>query len=174
LQFSVYISKTPTVSSLAFRIYRVNFLARNKNIAVLQGATYNFIFQSYFGGAVDTYIPFGENIKGYDVNSLYPSTMKKNLMPVGNPYYFEGDLDYYKFINFNYPADSELNGDIKKKVLPKTIYSCLNEIFNVFNATDFKNKLILNLKNNKGVLCNENNLPFGFFEVQVTTPKKEG
>jgi len=31
----------------------------------------------------------------------------------------------------------------------------------------------LNLEGNKGLLCNENNKPFGFFEVDLITPPKE-
>ena len=100
LQFKVDIAKTPTISSLAFRIYRVNFLEQNNNIAILHGSIYDFIYQGYYGGAVDSYIPWGENIKGYDVNSLYPSSMFNNPMPVGNPYYFEGNINY-KLINKN-------------------------------------------------------------------------
>lgn len=33
-----------------------------------------------------------KQIKRYDVNSLYPFTMKSFPMPVGNPTYFEGDI----------------------------------------------------------------------------------
>jgi len=46
-----------------------------------------------------------KKVKCYDVNSLYPTSMLKNLMPVGNPYYFEGDLDYIYKVNYNYPLD---------------------------------------------------------------------
>lgn len=38
------------------------------------------------------YIPYGENIGCYDVNSLYPSSMKQFSMPVGKVTYFEGDI----------------------------------------------------------------------------------
>ena len=46
----------------------------------------------YTGGAVDMYLPLGENIHVYDVNSLYPNVMKNNPYPVGNPIYFNGDI----------------------------------------------------------------------------------
>lgn len=94
LQFNVDIAKTPTVSSLAFRIFRVKYLDENKNISILNGSIYQFIYQSYYGGHVDAYVPSGENIKGYDVNSLYPTSMFIHKVPVGNPYYLEGDLVY--------------------------------------------------------------------------------
>lgn len=38
------------------------------------------------------YKPFGTNIHNYDVNSLYPNEMIKQMMPVGNPTFFEGDI----------------------------------------------------------------------------------
>ena len=30
------------------------------------------------------YIPYGKNIRCYDVNSLYPSMMKNNEFPIGD------------------------------------------------------------------------------------------
>jgi len=45
--------------------------------------------------------------------------MFNNHMPVGVPYYFEGDINYFDQINFNYPT--ELNN---------SLYEYLNEIFN--------------------------------------------
>ena len=163
-EFRVDITRTPTISYLAFRIFRSNFLGENNNIAVLNGHVYDFIYQGYYGGADDAYIPAGHSIKGSYVNYLYPTSMKINPMPVGNPYYFEGDLDYFNKINFNYPKD-------KNKIL----YSNLNDIFNLNKFNEFKKILILNLNpyNNKGVLCNSINLPYGILEVSLETPKKE-
>jgi len=90
----VDIQKYPTLSSLAFAIYRTNFM-EEEIIPKLSGQMAENIRLSYTGGAVDMYIPEnkeGENIKCYDVNSLYPSVMKENDMPVGVPTYFEGDI----------------------------------------------------------------------------------
>jgi hypothetical protein len=67
--FGVNIHHYPTLPSLAFAISR--------------------------RGAVDMYIPKppkGVEIKGYDVNSLYPKQMFDKLMPIGFPTYFEGDI----------------------------------------------------------------------------------
>jgi hypothetical protein len=53
------------------------------------------IRKGYTGGSVDMYIPeskAGKNINCYDVNSLYPSQMHKQLMPIGTPSYFKGDI----------------------------------------------------------------------------------
>jgi hypothetical protein len=67
----------------------------DNSIPQLSGKVANDIRQGYTGGAVDMYIPYnkkGVQVKGYDVNSLYPSRMKECDMPVGIPVYFEGDI----------------------------------------------------------------------------------
>jgi hypothetical protein len=66
-QFNISISKTPTISSLAFRIFRSSFL-RDSKIAVINNHLYEFLYRGFYGGHVDAYIPFGEDIKVYDVN----------------------------------------------------------------------------------------------------------
>lgn len=65
---------------------------KSENIPLLTGVLYDFIKLGYTGGAVDVYKPYGKNVHRYDVNSLYPSTMLNNLMPIGNPIYFDGDI----------------------------------------------------------------------------------
>jgi len=84
----------PTLPSLAFGIFRSNFMKEN-NIPQLSGKIAKDIRAGYTGGAVDMYIPKskpGVKIKSYDVNSLYPSQMQSRLMPVGVPTYFNGDI----------------------------------------------------------------------------------
>lgn len=66
-----------------------------ENIPQLSGKIASDIRQGYTGGSVDMYIPEskpGKNINCYDVNSLYPSQMNEQLMPVGTPTYFKGDI----------------------------------------------------------------------------------
>lgn len=92
--FNINIHKYPTLSSLAFAIFRTHFLS-NDTIPQLSGQIDKDIRLSYTGGAVDMYIPYnkkGVQLKGYDVNSLYPSRMRECDMPVGIPIYFEGDI----------------------------------------------------------------------------------
>ena len=90
-RFKVHIKKYPTLPSLAFGIFRVNYLGEAK-IPKITGNIYNFIRKSYTGGAVDVYkvrpAP-GEVVKGYDVNSLYPTSMSFFDIPVGSPVFFE-------------------------------------------------------------------------------------
>src|SRR5580658_1748864 len=92
--FAINIHKYPTLPSLAFAVFRSNFMPEN-TIPQLSGKIANNIRQEYTGGSVDVFIPQskpGVNIKGYDVNSLYPAQMESKLMPVGKPVYFEGDV----------------------------------------------------------------------------------
>jgi hypothetical protein len=85
------ILKYPTLSSLAFGIYRQKYMGEAE-IPIIYGEMYNFFKEGYTGGAVDVYKPYGKNVRRYDVNSLYPSVMHTFPMPVGNPTYFEGDI----------------------------------------------------------------------------------
>jgi hypothetical protein len=93
-QFNINIHRYPTLSSLAFAIYRTLFLEID-TIPQLSGQVAKDIRQSYTGGAVDMYIPFNNEdtkVYAYDVNSLYPSVMLKFDMPIGKPTLFEGDI----------------------------------------------------------------------------------
>jgi hypothetical protein len=114
--FKVDFQKYPTLSSIAFAIYRTNFMEK-EIIPKLTGQIAENIRLSYTGGAVDMYLPKGENIKCYDVNSLYPFVMKENDMPVGVPSYFEGDItklysNAFGFFYCNIKAPEGLNHPI--------------------------------------------------------------
>jgi len=92
--FELNIHKYPTLSSLAFAIFRSNFLKEN-TIPQISGQIAKDIRLSYTGGACDMYIPKPEKdttIYAYDVNNLYPFSMKNNEMPIGNPTFFKGDI----------------------------------------------------------------------------------
>lgn len=118
-QFKINIHKYPTLSSLAFAIYRTHFI-RKDEIPQLSGQIDKDIRQGYTGGAVDVYIP--QNKKGtkiwvYDVNSLYPYVMDQFDMPVGKPIYFEGDIraiepDAFGFFYCNIIAPDNLKHPI--------------------------------------------------------------
>lgn len=92
--FKINIHKYPTLSSLAFTIFRTHFLKKDE-IPQLSGQIAKDIRSSYTGGAVDMYIPkskTGVKMKCLDVNSLYPSQMCSQEMPIGNPTFFNGDI----------------------------------------------------------------------------------
>jgi hypothetical protein len=95
-KFNVDTFKYPTISSLAFAIFRTNYLEKDK-IPLITGKIYDELKPSYTGGACDVYKPMSWNNKdkkiyAYDVNSLYPFVMKSCEMPMGIPTYFEGDI----------------------------------------------------------------------------------
>jgi len=92
--FEKNIHHYPTLSSLAFAIFKSNFM-EEENIPQLSGKIANDIRAGYTGGAVDMYIPENpkdSKIKCLDVNSLYPSQMATEEMPIGVPTYFQGDI----------------------------------------------------------------------------------
>lgn len=90
--FRIDVLRFPTISSLAFGIFRSNFLLKDIKIPLIFNEIYKYIKDSYTGGSVDVFKPYGENIKGYDVNSLYPYIMKYCKMPVATVKYFTGDI----------------------------------------------------------------------------------
>lgn len=96
--FRLDVLKYPTLSSLAFAIYRSGFMG-DAQIPLIDGNIFNELKQGYTGGSVDVYKPQGKNIYRYDVNSLYPYVMRNFPMPVGKPIYFEGDLNVLKDYN---------------------------------------------------------------------------
>jgi hypothetical protein len=88
------IHKYPTLSSLAFAIFRTHFL-NEETVPQISGQIAIDIREGYTGGAVDVYIPRaekGRKIYCYDVNALYPYVMKNCAMPIGKPIFFKGDI----------------------------------------------------------------------------------
>ena len=76
--FQLNIVDYPTLPSLSFAIYKSGYMKKD-TIAQISGKVASDIRESYTGGAVDAYIPEGENVFCYDVNSLYPYVMKLTL-----------------------------------------------------------------------------------------------
>jgi DNA polymerase type B, organellar and viral len=89
-KFKVNILNYPTLPSIAFALYRLKYI-KSDTVPILSGGIYNDIKRAYYGGFVDVYKVWGENVQGFDVNSLYPSSMAKYPVPVGKPEFFEGD-----------------------------------------------------------------------------------
>ena len=74
-KYHVDITSIVSIPSLAFKIFRLNFL--DTEIPILSGLHDSFIRKSYYGGATDIYKCKAENLHYYDVNSLYPHAMCK-------------------------------------------------------------------------------------------------
>jgi len=89
--WKIDIEKYPTTPSLAFAIYRAHYL-KDHLIPISEGEVFDFISKSFTGGSTDMFKPYGENIRCYDVNSLYPYIMKTSLFPVGIIRKFIGDI----------------------------------------------------------------------------------
>lgn len=68
-----------STSTLSLKIFRLKFLA--ENIPTLTKKMDALIRLAYIGGSTDYYYKYGENLKHYDVNSLYPKAMC-NPMPM--------------------------------------------------------------------------------------------
>ena len=92
--FEKNIHNYSTLPSLAFAIFRSKFM-KEENVPQLSCKIARNIRSGYTGGAVDMYIPYNKEktlIYVYDVNSLYPSVMEKQDIPVGKPLLFKGDI----------------------------------------------------------------------------------
>jgi hypothetical protein len=130
--FQINITKYPTLPSIAFAAYKANFMESNKIPKILSKLHYT-LKQSYFGGLTEAYVPSGFNIESYDVNSLYPSSMLNNSMPVGSPKYFSGDIlltDPNAFGFFKVKIYAPLN--LNKPTLPKKIKTSEGSIRTIY------------------------------------------
>lgn len=117
--YSIDLSDTLSTSSLSLIIFRSKFLTKlNVDIPVLNSQMDGFIRYSYYGGSTDYYKAYAENVFYYDVNSLYPFSMLKD-MPF-EPGDFIKDLSQYDLNNFFGFALAEITcpDDIKIPVLP--------------------------------------------------------
>jgi hypothetical protein len=110
-QFSKNIHRYPTLPSLAFAIFRSNFMGE-ENIPKLTGNIDKNIRKGYTGGSTDMFIPYGKNIYCYDVNSLYPSVMINKVMPIGKAEKIIGDFNKideklfgFFYVKVNCPED---------------------------------------------------------------------
>jgi len=122
-KFKVNILDYPTLSSIAFAIYRLKFI-KPEVIPILTGGIYNDIKKGYYGGFVDVYQVLAQNVQGFDVNSLYPSSMEKFPVPVGKPEFFEGDYKM-KFKNlFGFVLVRVVAPSIERPILP---FKIINE-----------------------------------------------
>lgn len=75
-----------TLTSLVHKQYLNNFNTKYK-FNLLSDKEDEFIRNSYIGGIVDIYKPFGKRIIELDVNSMYPSVMSNTKFGIGKPIY---------------------------------------------------------------------------------------
>lgn len=85
-QYKLDIDNCVTLSGLALSIFRMNYFdPKTYYIHIPNRNEDTFIRRGYYGGHADVYIPRGEDLYYYDVNSLYPYIMKSFSMPLGKP-----------------------------------------------------------------------------------------
>lgn len=86
--FNIEVTEVLTISSLAMEIMLKKHYKEKTISLINKKSMFYDIKQAYFGGMSDVYIPYGENLYYYDVNSLYPSSAL-NSLPGGNCSFIE-------------------------------------------------------------------------------------
>ena len=85
-KYQIDVEDVMTVSALSLKIFRKKYFDENAfHINIPNRNQDSFIRSAYYGGHVDVYKPYGDNLFYYDVNSLYPYIMKTYPMPSGPP-----------------------------------------------------------------------------------------
>lgn len=85
-EYEINITKAVSTPSLSLLIFRKKFL--NHSIPILKRELDNKIRPAYFGGSSDYFYFYGENLKYYDINSLYPFAMLNDM-----PLEYLGEFD---------------------------------------------------------------------------------
>lgn len=81
---NINITSVSTISSITLKTYLTNFYNQNKTpIHIPRYANYKDIKNAFFGGRVEVFKGYAENIYIYDVVSIFPFCMLKDL-PIGN------------------------------------------------------------------------------------------
>ncbi|KAK6120363.1 hypothetical protein DH2020_045843 [Rehmannia glutinosa] len=172
-----------TVSSLALTIFRTRYYDEKENPIYLPSMNEDrFIRRGYYGGHTDAYIPFGENLYYYDVNSLYPFIMKSFKMPSGKPLWHgkleDRDLDdLYGFIE----AYVDCPETIKRPFLPyrdpkKTLIFPTGKFVGVYYSEELKyaRDLGYTIVPLKGYLFNKlDSRPFESFVSDIFEKRQE-
>lgn len=71
LRHGVEVTKASTISKLALNIFMSKYFKDNIPL-ISSKSVWADIKESYFGGITEVYMPYGEDLFYYDVNSLYP------------------------------------------------------------------------------------------------------
>jgi hypothetical protein len=90
LNYSLQITDALTISKLSINILFSKYIKSNeKNLPLIKNVNiFSFIKDSYSGGITEVYMPYGENLNYYDINSMYPF-VAKNVMPGNKVTYIE-------------------------------------------------------------------------------------
>lgn len=94
--------KCPTVASLSMKIFKTNFKNDFETIkeSTLLKHHEEFVREGYYGGRTEVFKPLLNDIGyHYDVNSLYPAVMEKNLFPAGKSFKTKDNLPQEDIFN---------------------------------------------------------------------------
>jgi hypothetical protein len=151
--FKIDARNNMSIPGVSFKNWKISQLPtlinENKNNAILDFSEKfdGFFRDAYLGGIVDVYRPRISNGFYYDVNSLYPSAMLKDL-PVGSPIFqvFPTNVfletDWFGFVHCTVKAPENLNiGILSIRVDGKLITPT-----GIFNGTFFSEELRFALK----------------------------
>lgn len=85
-EYNCCISQCMTLSSMAIKIFRLNFYTECTIFQMRGDSPYSpFFREAYKGGITEVYKPYGRNLYYYDTNSAYGDAMANCVMPLGNP-----------------------------------------------------------------------------------------
>lgn len=88
MNYDLQITECLTISRLGLNIFLKKYLNGKKLPLINKPNVFDFIQKGYFGGITEVYIPYGEGLNYYDVNSEYPF-VSKNVMPGNKATYME-------------------------------------------------------------------------------------
>jgi hypothetical protein len=92
-----------TISRIALNKF-LKFYLKDFEIPLINKSQYfNFIYFGYYGGITEIYKPFGENLKYYDVNSLYPYVALQDMPGIDCSYienFSNEDIDINELFGF--------------------------------------------------------------------------
>lgn len=120
----INISKTPTISSVAFKALTTNYL-KSGLLYQVKGRAHDNMREAYYGGITEVYNLKTDKsgFKIYDINSSYPASMMQT-MPVGKPVFStdpRGLDNYFGIVYAEVESPKDSKGDfinIKYPPLP--------------------------------------------------------
>jgi DNA polymerase type B, organellar and viral len=147
--YNVDITSIVSTGSLAFKLFRINFLKKYNSILILSKELDSTIRQSYFGGGVHVFKlnQIIKNVFHYDINSLYPFAMLKampfKLIRTFSPNTKFKINDFFGFIK----VEVTINENCKRILLPHRVGDKIIHSSGTFEGIYFSEELKLYLKN---------------------------
>lgn len=86
IEHNLELTEGLTISRLALNKF-LNFYLKDSKIPLINKFNiFNFIYEGYYGGRTEVFIPQGKNLNYYDVNSLYPDVSLLNMPGINVSY----------------------------------------------------------------------------------------